>query len=114
MFRAPNALSQKDLHRRIFLNTMRNVYPNSIQIAYVYDQPDEMFRLLPLTITHKCPAIKDKLWAEVLGKLHRIFLNHVQRRYKLMALTWTSLILLVLAYLLIGHFAHVMAALWYQ
>ena len=60
--RATPSSKPKDVQRRIFLQTMRNVYPDSIQIFYVTDPEDENLLVLrPLSVLDKCPTVSDKV-----------------------------------------------------
>ena len=113
MFRS-QAPTQKDLHRRIFLNTMRNVYPNSLQISYTYAEDEARFQLKPLSVSHKCPAISDKLWTDLLAKLHQIFLEHVHVRFRVMFCTWALLVVSAVLYGVFGAVFHQLNQLWYQ
>lgn len=106
--------NQRDLHRRIFLNTMRSVYPNSIQISYHKSLEDDRFNLKPLTVSAKCNSIKDKLWVDLLYKLHIMFQNHVRERFKVMLITWSTLVFLAILYLVLGSSFNQLNQLWFK
>ena len=100
--RRSNTQSQRDLQRRIFLNTMRNVYPNSLLIRYEYSEDEGQFVMQPASVTTLCPAIKDKLWAHLLVELNNIFIDHVQRRQQSMLMAWLGMIFAFTAYFIVG------------
>lgn len=72
--------SSKDLQRKIFLNTMRSVYPHSLQIHYIPNAGNTGYQLVPVSAKMKCQVIEDEIWKDVTTRLDELFAKHVQKR----------------------------------
>lgn len=93
---------KKDLQRRIFLNTMRSVYPDSIQIKYVWSDDDMSYILKPISVLKKCKDMEDKTWGDLMNQLNDIFLKHINVRNKVVPCAWLVLAVIAALYLAIG------------
>jgi hypothetical protein len=102
MARLKKPLPQKELQRKIYLNTMRKVYPNSLQIHYIYSSSDESFIIQPLSVQPLCKEIPDKLWAELTDRLNTLFIQHVRQRRRIMLTLWSVFFAILLLYILVG------------
>jgi hypothetical protein len=96
------AINPKDLQRKIFLNTMRNVYPDSVQIKYGKASLTDEYILKPLSVSDKFRKISDKVWAEIIFKLNLIFNEHVATRFTIMTSVWIFILLNIIAFVVVG------------
>lgn len=107
---ARSTRDQKRLQRRIFLNTLRNVYPGSIRLHYEPAEPStdnlnapvEWIMTPGTTVRDSCPEIGDRLWSALAAELHGVFLRHVQRRQWVMSMAWLSLLLAATVFTVLG------------
>lgn len=113
MAKLKKPLPQKELQRRIYLNTMRKVYPNSLQIHYNYSASDESFIIQPVSVLSLCKDIPDKLWADLTGRLNTIFITHVRNRRRTMLMLWSAFTFLLALYILVGWRLELGAKSWY-
>ncbi|KAI3654379.1 hypothetical protein MP228_001098 [Amoeboaphelidium protococcarum] len=86
-------LTQREINRKIYLNTMRSVYPNSIKIVTVNQDKQVADQFLPKSIKDKCKLLDDKIWQSLTAKLHNIIVNHQRVVSRNMTRLWLSMIL---------------------
>ena len=79
---------RKQLHRKIFLNTMRTVYPNSLRIRYEYSYDEQRYNIRPLSVQDKCKHVTDKVWVQQLSELNDIWTRHYIYRERVMLAAW--------------------------
>lgn len=107
-----SSASNRDLQRKIFLNTMRSVYPDSIQIKYIFNDDEKRFILRPMTVQDKL-SVDDKQWTELMMKLNNIFLKHVSKRSKLMPMVWTLILVSTAIFVTAGFVAGLFSSVAY-
>lgn len=93
---------RKQLQRKIFLNTMRNVYPNSLRIKYDYSWDENRYVLQPISAKAKCKSIDDKEWSELMYRLNDIWTSHIIHRERLMISVWSLMTFATSLYISFG------------